>query len=147
MESLKKKITETRAALDDENIEFDYETELLEKLPGLILREAQDSIKEIDLNLCKSLTEKQKEFYIDIHDFLKNWIDGHINDYLNLSYEDQQLPTKEGVKITIKRIKELLTASYTKNSFSNLVDEFKYIKSGDTYNPGGKYDRLRNDFN
>lgn len=147
MENLIAEIKKTQKELDNPDIDFDYETELLEKLPGLTARKAQKAIQEINESLIEKLSPKQKSFYVDIHAFLKNWVNERIENFLTLSYDEQLSVGKEGVKITIKRIEELLTDNLDGKTFSVLVDEFSYIRSGGIHEPGGKHDHLRNDFN
>lgn len=146
VEELKIEINETLTELDVNDIDFDYETELLEKLPRLIVKKAQLAVSKITPKFYEELTPKQQEFYLDIHAFLKKWIDEHIEAFLNMPYEDQINVLGEEIKITIKRIEELMTTRRTKKDFTTVVDEFGFIKDGGRFSGTGKHEHLRDDF-
>jgi len=92
-----------------------------------------------------ALTDKQKSFYTDIKGFLTNWVDEKINSYLELPRSERKVPSKEGIKITIKRIAELLSQTWSKSTFSDLVFEFQSIKNGELYVIAARHDYLKKD--
>ncbi len=117
---------------------------LRSELENVILKEICDL--EINPENYEELTEAQQSFYKDIFDFLKTWANNKVSEYIQLERVDRKVPSKEGIKITIKRIGELLTTPWNQKSFSNLVDDFSFIKNGNLFLSNGKYNHLRKDF-
>ena len=69
MKNLKEELTATLKELDNENIKFNRKTELLEKMPTLLVKEAQAHIKkdvlliieqEKKLLICSTICRKRK---------------------------------------------------------------------------------------
>lgn len=117
---------------------------LRSELENVILKEICGI--EINPENYENLTKKQQSFYKDIFDFLKTWADNKAPEYIQLERVDRKVPSKEEIKITIKRIGELLSATWNTKSFSNLVDDFSFIKNGNLFLSNGKYNHLRKDF-
>jgi len=118
------------------------EGEIIDMLPGLRVKEAIESIK--DANPQINLTKKQTSFYDDIKTYLINYALEKGESFLSRDIEDQLTHSGDEIMITIRRIAEMLNSNLNKSNFSEIVDDFYFIKNGGMFQPVGKYEHLRN---
>lgn len=142
-----KQLRINREAMDCSDEKKKMKAEILalrSELENVILKEI--CALEINPENYEKLTEKQQSFYKDIFDFLKTWANNKAPKYIQLDRIDRKVLSKEEIKITIKRIGELLTIIWDSKSFSDLVFEFQSIKDNELYVIYKRNQNLRKDF-